>query len=100
DAIDLGVNRVLNENGLVGCVRIDPIFHWGGSVLGGLFGACPDPVPERIARRFVGDHGEGVAGVAATTTALASLRLGGAAAATCRQRKCCGPGEGGYRQAP
>ena len=42
-------------------------FRVDAGVLGGLVGAGLDPVPEGVTRRLVGDHGEGVAGVAATT---------------------------------
>ena len=100
DAIDLGVDRVLNENSLLGGVGIGRVLQCRASVLGGLLGACPDPVPERIARRFVGDHGEGIARVAAATAAPAGFRLGlSAAAATGGQRECCGRCEGGQGQA-
>ena len=100
DAVDLGVDRVLDEDGLLGGVGVGRVLQCRASVLGGLLGAGLDPVPERVAGRLVGDHGEGVAGVAAATAAPAGFRLGlGAAAATGGQRECCGRCEGGQGQA-
>src|SRR5439155_23059202 len=56
DAVDLAVDRVLDQLGLLGRVVAVGVLQ-RDVVLGGRRGrAVPDDVPERVARRGVGDH--------------------------------------------
>ncbi len=50
DAVDLGVDRVLDQRGLLGRVRVVGVLQRDAVVLGGLLRAGLDLVPERVAR--------------------------------------------------
>src|SRR3954453_3135735 len=59
-AVHLAVDGVLDQRRLLACVRVIGVLQGDAMVLRGLLGAVPDLVPEGVAGRLVGHHGEGV----------------------------------------
>src|SRR3954447_2175546 len=97
DAVDLRVDRILDEDGLLGRVRICGVLQGGPGVLGRLLSPRLDPVPEGVPRGLVGDHGEGVARVPATASAagvVVALRGSSPTARRRDERQCRYESEG------
>src|SRR6478735_1300978 len=99
DAVDLGVDRVLDQGGLLGRVGVVAVLQRRPGVLGGLLRTGFDLVPEGVAGGLVGDHGEGVARVAAATPRAAGgvVALLCAAAAAGGEDHGCGGCDRGRR---
>src|SRR5581483_11015710 len=77
ETVDLAVDRVLDQGGLLGSILVVGVLQIDVVFVGGFLGAGPDLVPERVTRLFVGDHGDGqglapAGGVLVSGTALAA----------------------------
>src|SRR5690606_33928122 len=96
DAVDLLVDRVLHQGGLVARVGVGGVDELDVVLVGGGLGALADDVPEGVAGGLVGDEGDrhagrgGLAGRGVAAAFLGLLAAGGAGTA--------GEGQGGCRR--
>ena len=97
--VHLGIHRGLDQPGLLVGGRIVGVLQLRPGVLRRLLRARPDLVPEAVTRRLMGDHRDGVAGVAATATLVVLAGRRRAATTTSGERvqdasgRGCGQGE-------